>query len=464
MKEQKPRYDRDGVQMVLRGRDYAADSLGMLSLNIINGLIGQLTYFYTDKVELAAAAVAAVILVVKIIDAFTDIIMGNIIDTTPAGREKYRPWLLKAGVAAGIFLVLLFTVPQGAASLKVVYALVTNFLMTAVLYTAISVPYTAIMVVRTNSQQERSNMGSTRAAAGYISGMFIAMFTIPITNALGGTQSAWIKLGIIMGLVVILAMLICYRNAREDAVIDDKEAPTTESEEQQAIIPLKEAIIKLFKNRYWVIMLFLSLAANVSNGISLSAGAYYCKWIYGNENLTALSGGIKLIPTFIGIALVPVMVKKWGPTRTVRWTQALGIASLVLRIFNPYNFWYNMALGCVTTFASIPIMCLGGVFIAMTIDENERLYGDRLVARSTSAIGFGQKVASGIGSMLVGLCLAIGGYDAAAETALREAGQLASVGTRQAIFTFSIYIPLVIYIITFILIMKFDLEFRKSDK
>ena len=38
--------------------------------------------------------------------------MGNIIDHTKPGKEKYRPWLLKAGIPVGIVMVLMFTVPK----------------------------------------------------------------------------------------------------------------------------------------------------------------------------------------------------------------------------------------------------------------------------------------------------------------------------------------------------------------
>ena len=55
-------------------------------------IIGQLTYFYTDKVGLAAGAIATVLLISKIIDAFTDLIMGNIVDHTKTVRKNVELW------------------------------------------------------------------------------------------------------------------------------------------------------------------------------------------------------------------------------------------------------------------------------------------------------------------------------------------------------------------------------------
>ena len=60
------------------------------------------------------------------------------------------------------------------------------------------------MIVRTQSQQERGKMGIYRAVGNYVSGMVIAIATIPVTNMLGGTQLAWIKYGAVMALVFCL--------------------------------------------------------------------------------------------------------------------------------------------------------------------------------------------------------------------------------------------------------------------
>lgn len=110
------------------------------------------------------------------------------------------PGVVSSDGIAGIFTVaLLFLVPAGWSNTgKSIWVLVTNILCTAVVYTAIAIPYGSIMALRTKSQEERSKMGTFRAALGYVSGMVIAILIIPITNLLGGDQAAWIKVGIIL--------------------------------------------------------------------------------------------------------------------------------------------------------------------------------------------------------------------------------------------------------------------------
>lgn len=441
--------DKFGVQKVMRVSDYFGDSLGQFALNVMSGLVGQLTYFYTDKVGLAAMAIANVLLITKIIDAFTDLIMGNIIDHTPKGKEKYRPWLLKAGIPAGIVLVMLFTVPAKAASgVQLAYALVTNILLSAVLYTAIAVPYTSLMTVRTNSQEERGIMGTWRAAVGYVAGFIMAMLIIPITNMLGGDQSGWIKFAVIIALFMVLMLLICYVKSRETATESGTAVEAAEEEEDP--VPFKEAIGKLFRNKYWVIVLVVNLFACIIYGITGAAGTFYCKWIFGDDNLVGILGGVGMIPTIIGFATVGIMVKKLGVTGTLKFSFAIGILSNTLMIFFRNNFTAYMILGCFTTFATIPMMCLVGVMVSMAIDYNEYKYGVKMVASSNAAYSFGGKVGNGIGGSLIGWMLGAVAYDSSLA--------VATDATKMAIYGFSFIIPLIMFVVMFILAAMFDLE------
>ena len=441
--------DKFGVQKVMRMKDYFGDAMGQFSLNAVSTMVGQLTYFYTDKVGMAAGAIATMLIVCKILDAFTDLIMGRIVDNTKPGKERYRPWLIRAGIPAGIMMVLMFTVPDIGATGQLIYATVTNILITAVFYTAMAIPYTSLLTVRTNSQEERATMGTFRSATGYIAGTIFAIGLIPITNAMGGNQSAWIKFGFVMGILVILAALICYVTSRETATESGTVVDISEQETEQAI-PFKEAIGKLFKNKYWVIVLVVNLLSCIIYGLQSASGTYYCKWIFGNDNLVGVMGTIGMIPTILGFVLVGPMIKKLGVVKTLLVSFGIGIAAYVVMFFARENFMIYAICGCFTTFSTIPMMCLVGTMTAMSIDYNEYKYGVRMVATSQSASSFGGKVGSGIGTSLIGWMLGAVGYNASLA--------VAPAATKMAIYGFSIIIPLVFFIIMFVLVSRFNLE------
>lgn len=343
--------DSMGIQKTMRLTDYLGDGIGQLPLNIMSSLVGQLTYFYTEKVGLAAGMVATMLLIAKIFDAFSDLAMGKIMDAGKSPKGKCRPWFSRMAIPALVSIILLFTVPKNIGSgLQAAYVLITNTLITAIVYTAVAIPYGALMAIRTESSEERGRMGIFRAAFGYIAGMVIAILLIPITNILGGTQSAWIKVAVIFGLISLLSLFILYKVSKENVQITEK------SEDEN--VPFVEGIKILFKNKYWVIMLVLQFLMNISYSLSMSGGTYYAKYILGNDNIVALLGAVGLIPTFLGFILTGPMASKLGMTKTCMISCAMGAAACLVRVFTPYSIATCIVGGAVVTFANIPMMCL----------------------------------------------------------------------------------------------------------
>ncbi len=439
--------DSMGIQKTMRLKDYLGDGIGQLPLNVMSTLVGQLTYFYTEKVGLAAGAVATMLLIAKICDAFSDLAMGKIMDRVNSPKGKCRPWFLWMLAPTVAIIILMFTVPHVSSGLQNAYVLITNILISAVIYTAIAIPYGAIMAVRTESVEERGKMGIARTVFGYLIGMVIAVALIPITNALGpngvADQAAWIKVGVVFAVLSGISLLILYRSSKENVEVQKLQS----SETQDSFM---DELKLLFRNKYWVIMLIVNLFVNISYGLSASGGTYYAKYILGNDNLVGLLGAIGLIPTFLGFILVGPLTKKFGMAKTCLIGCAIGAVAAVIRVFTPYSFWSCIICGAFQTFATMPIMCVSGAMVNNCVEYNEWKFGKRLLGMSNSASSFGAKVGSGIGGSLIGWLLSVAGYQAAA------ASQPAAVNT--AIFTFAIYIPLALFIIMAILFSKYDLE------
>ena len=439
--------DSMGIQKTMRFGDYVGDGIGQLPLNVMSTLVAQLTYFYTEKVGLAAGAVATMLLIAKICDAFSDLAMGKIMDKVNSPKGKCRPWFLWMMAPTVAIIIMMFTVPKASSGVQLAYVLITNILISAVIYTAIAIPYGSMMAVRTESVEERGKMGIARTVFGYLIGMAIAIALIPITNMLGpngvADQAAWIKVGAVFAVLSGLSLFILYRSSKENVEIQK-----LQSNEKQE--PFLEELKLLFKNKYWVIMLIAMLFVNNSYGLSASGGTYYAKYILGNDNIVGLLGAIGLIPTFLGFILVGPLTKKFGMSKTCLIGCAIGAAAALVRVFTPYSFWSCVIGGAFQTFATMPIMCVGGAMVNNCVEYNEWKFGKRLLGMSNSANSFGSKVGSGIGGSLIGWLLAWAGYQSAASV------QPASVNI--AIFAFAIYIPLALFIILGILFSKYDLE------
>lgn len=443
--------DKMGIQKTMRFKDYLADCGGQFALNTMSGLIAAIMYFYTDKVGVAAATAANVLLAAKICDAFTDLIMGKIMDNGNSPKGKCRPWFLRMAIPAFVAIVAIFMVPQGLTGFaQIAYLFLTNIFLTAIVSTAISIPYGALMVMRTKSLEERSTMGIFRAAAGYVIGMIIAIALVPITNLLGpngvADQAAYIKFAVVVGALSAVFLLILYFNSKETAAAEEKPDDG---------MPFKEAIGKLFKNKYWVIVLVANLFVNVIYALSSSSGTYYAKWILGDDNIVGILGAVGLIPTFVGFSIVGPMTKKFGIVKTLKISFILGIAGNIVRCIFPASLPVTLGVALFTGFSTIPMMCLGGALNSMAIDYNDYLYHNKIVGMSSSATSFGAKIASGLGASLIGWILAAVHYDASAAAA--------TTSVRYGIYGFSIYLPLLMMIGLYLMIRKFDLEAKYPE-
>lgn len=439
--------DSMGIQKTMRLGDYLGDGLGQLPLNVMANLVGQLTYFYTEKVGLAAGMVATMLLAAKFADAFSDLIMGKIMDMGNSPKGKCRPWFLRMAIPSAVIIIMLFTVPKNApGGLQMGYVLITNILLSAVVYTAVAIPYGAIMAIRTESVEERGRMGIVRTIFGYVIGMVIAILLIPITNMLGGDQGAWIKVSVVFAVLSAASLFILYKTSRETS----KTAAEEEPQDTEEKVPFAEAIRMLFQNKYWVIMLLVNLLVNISYGLSTGGGTYFAKYILGNDNLVALLGAVGLLPTFIGFIIVGPMTKKLGMAGACKVSALIGAVAMVVRAFTPYSIVTTVGCGLFSSFATIPMMCLTAPMVNNCVEYNDWKYGKRMVGMTNSASSFGGKIGSGIGGSLIGWLLALAGYNAAA------ASQPGSVNI--AIFAFAIYIPLGLFVIMAVLFHKYDLE------
>lgn len=377
--------DSMGIQKTMRLGDYLGDGLGQLPLNVMANLVGQLTYFYTEKVGLAAGMVATMLLAAKFADAFSDLVMGKIMDMGNSPKGKCRPWFLRMAIPAAVIIIMLFTVPKNApGGLQMGYVLITNILLSAVVYTAVAIPYGAIMAIRTESVEERGRMGIVRTIFGYVIGMVIAILLIPITNMLGGDQGAWIKVSVVFAVLSAASLFILYKTSRETS----KTAAEEEPQDTEEKVPFAEAIRMLFQNKYWVIMLLVNLLVNISYGLSTGGGTYFAKYILGNDNLVALLGAVGLLPTFIGFIIVGPMTKKLGMAGACKVSALIGAVAMVVRAFTPYSIVTTVGCGLFSSFATIPMMCLTAPMVNNCVEYNDWKYGKRMVGMTNSASSF----------------------------------------------------------------------------
>lgn len=277
-----------------------------------------LLFYYTDYAGVSALAVGTIMMVSRVFDGISDIIMGIIVDRTKSRFGKARPWLLRMCIPFALSGVLLFSVPVGwTQAAKLVYVFITYNLTSTVIYTAINVPYSSLNALMTQDPYERSVLSIFRNLLATAGTLTINMVTLPLVEFFGDNAAAWTKTFCVLGLLAVAAFLINFFGTEErvkaSAVADGKAKN----------VPIKEGIRALFKNKYWIMMtcvlalFFLNYSVNggATMWAMVSDTIDYGEWKtgYRTEGLvnSACSFGYK-IGNGVGSALLGLILEIGG--------------------------------------------------------------------------------------------------------------------------------------------------------
>ena len=136
-------------------KEILAFAVGDGGCNLVWTTIGSyLTLYYTDSVGLAAAAIGTMMLLTRLLDGISDLIMGSIIDRTHTKWGKARPWILISAPAilknkyfyfvAALFILAL-SIASGNGSMTVYYC--GNILKDMDMMTPVSMALTLPVII-----------------------------------------------------------------------------------------------------------------------------------------------------------------------------------------------------------------------------------------------------------------------------------------------------------------------------
>ena len=144
-------------------------------------------FFYTPDAKLERSLLeklATLLLLTRVFDMAFDLFMGVMGDRTRTRWGKFRPYLLWFAVPFGIISTLTFTTPGFSPNGKLIYAYITLCLMMMV-YSAINIPYSALMGVISPDSQERTSASSYRFAFAFGAGLVVQFSTLYLVDYFG---------------------------------------------------------------------------------------------------------------------------------------------------------------------------------------------------------------------------------------------------------------------------------------
>lgn len=390
-----------------------------------------LPFFYSNIFGLSLAHAGTLVLVTKLYDAVSDPVMGLIADRTNTRWGKYRPYLLWIAIPFAVAGVLAFFTPQtDNYTFKHVYAYVTYILMMTV-YTAINVPYGAMLGVMTDDSREKSVFSSFRMFFAFI-GSFIAMGsfepllklrqsilgTLPAEWTLAdSTPADWTIAVSVIGIVCAVLFILSFVMTRERVTeAEMAKESVKENSNETAKTSVAEDLKALVTNGPWWMLLGGGIAILLFNCVRGGAAAYYFADVLGTNAIFTLALFLTVgeISQLVGVVVTVPVSEKIGKKATFLLVLvAVTVLSIIVAFLpeTPAGMWallVSQILICIAIGINSPL--LWSMF-ADVADYSELKNGRASTGLIFSSSSMAQKFGAAFGSAIVLWVLMAFGYD-----------------------------------------------------
>lgn len=390
--------------------------MGDTASNIVfQGVNILLLYFYTDVMGLAPATVALIFVGVRIWDSVNDPIMGIIADRTQTQHGKYRPYLLWMAVPFGLITFLTFAAPSLSEPLKIAYATLT-YLLLMMVYTAINVPYSALMGVMTPNSEQRTILSSYRFIGAFTAGLIISMAARPMVSFFGGgqgTEGFDEALGfrltfLFLASLATILFLVTFFTTRE------RVAPPKVADQN-----VRKDLAVLLQNRAWLIMAVAGVLTLSNVAIRNAVTFHFFKYYVGDDgspfflflDQTSLFLTLGSLAFIFGLIFTKSLASIFGKRNALIGLTILNALTVMGFFFIPPEaYWVMVAVNMIGSVFAGPTPALVWSMLADVADYGEWKSGRRSTGLVFSAAMFAQKMGLTIGGAGAGALLSLIGF------------------------------------------------------
>lgn len=415
--------------------------------------------FYTDVMDVRAAVVGIVMMVARVVDAFTDVIMGRICDrATPTKNGKFRPWIKRmAGpVAIASFLIYQSGLASMPMSFKITYLFITYILWGSVFYTSINIPYGSMASAISPDPDDRQSLSSFRTMGGMLAGIVVSV-GVPLM-AYDTLKSGEVVLNggrftLIAGVFSILAILsyfACYHMTTERVVPEvDRKA----FEENSIRKMLKNAV----RNRSLLSIIAASIVMLMAQLTQQTMAGYVFPNYYRNVmaqsmSTLAMAGGM-----VIAAIIAKPCAKKIGKAELSVVSNAFAfLVCIALYFLRPQNVWVFVSFQFLCWFGLGVFSMVCWALITDVIDDAEIRNGIREDGSVYAMYSFARKLGQALAAGISGFLLSLIGYSA--ETAFEKT-------VTEGIYNITTLVPgLGFLLLSLILWLWYPLNKKKVDE
>lgn len=411
------------------------------------------TVFLTKALGMPPALAGTIPLIGKVWDAITDPVMGNITDRTHSRFGAKRFYILIGSFISAITFILLWVpLEQATIGLKYIFYMLMYMLFSTG-FTIVMVPYNALLPDMVDDYTIRGRFTGVRMAFSAFGNILAGLLsTLIITD--NTDAGRYMLVALIFGAIFCIAILITFFG-------------TWERQKPVIKISLKESFTQSFtvyKSRCFQLFILIFIFGQAATDFVTGLAVYYIDDVlnaYGGGRFTYLMGVI-LISQFIGMLIFnPVMAKTNKKMPILIGFPIRILATLAMLFFSHEGANFTIILGL--TF----IIGLGMAGSSVTIyalladmaDVDELITSINRPGTCSGMATFIRKICAGLSISIIGLLLALVGYD---ETVASE-GLRQAASTQSGIAYIYIFVPILLCVITIFITAKFPMNKKEFE-
>ena len=404
-----------------------------------------LMVFYTKVLGLGGFAVGLLFMGARLVDAFTDVTMGRIVDHVRPGSDgRFRPWIRRMciPVAVSSSIMYLYFVRDWPYPVKMAYVVFTYLLWSSFCYTAINIPYGSMASVISPDVKDRASLSTFRSIGASLAGLVIGVLVplIVYESDIEGNQIVrpvnFTVTAAVFGVLSVGCYGLCYFLCRERVFFHKK------NEKREGVFSMLRG---LGGNRPLLALVCAALVLLLASLLSQTMNNYlFLDYFKNSKALVAVNivsiGSVLILAPFIS-RLVQGFGKKEAGALGMLGAGVVYLALFFLRVrsiplFMALLFLASMGVGLFNLVI--------WAFITDIIDYQEIATGKREDGTVYAVYSFARKVGQALAGGLGGFVLTAIGYISEAPGQTKEVAE--------KIYTVATLVPGLCYLAVFFIL------------
>lgn len=184
--------------------------------------------YFTKVIGIDPAHIGLLLLGARVLDAFTDVGMGRLVDLMKPARDgKFKPWIRRIAIPVALSSALMFQsfIVDWSYAGRVAWMVGFYFLWGSLFYTAINIPYGSMASVISEKAEDRAELSVWRSTGAQVAFLVVSTFLPGIVFQGAEVNAARFSMAaIVMAALAVGFYAVLYFNVEERVTVAPKVA------------------------------------------------------------------------------------------------------------------------------------------------------------------------------------------------------------------------------------------------